>query len=139
MKPIGNDDCNFTFVLGGGTEENDLPCVRDDWGQTVTSFWQAEEGEDIAGADVLWVWLTQSPDVAVQIAWADTLDDAKKNFEPLETFRDEDGDGACVIPLPENRKNWLMAGSTIALRVHALPTPPVCLAFSYSEVAEEAA
>lgn len=138
MRPIKTDECTFTFHLVGGTEENDLHCIRDAYTETVTSFWEADPDDHLSDESaVLFVWLYGMPELGAAVAWADTLDDAE--FLDMTVSRDDDGDGWFAVELGENERKWLKSGGSIALRLNTLRIPPVGMNLDTYRVPNQAA
>lgn len=132
MKPVKTEETNFTYKLVGGTEENDLPCVRvpeypsldrgaEARGST-TSFWQPEDDDDDLGAaEAIYVQLQVEPR-RIEVGFGDTIEEANLEARDLVSF---DGGWQTGVPLNDEIRKWLENGGHFVLRIAGHPTPPV--------------
>lgn len=133
MKPVETEETNFTYKLAGGTEENDLPCVREpavplrdmvaEAHGSTTSFWQPEEGDDLDGADAIYVQL-QVTRRKVEVGFGDTVEEAELEERALTPAY---GGWQTNVHLGDEQKKWLRNGGHFVLRIAGHPTPPVSL------------
>lgn len=128
MKPIRTDECNFTYVLNGGTEENNLPCQvsdPDSGEQWVRSFFVHELDEEL-DHDALFISVLAGPGHAppVEISMADI---GENIVLPLRSVPDPmygqvlEGD----ILLTDEIKAAFRDGTPLQIKVNARPTPPI--------------
>lgn len=130
MRPVETEDCNFTYKLVGGTDENDLPCRRQDG--KVTSFWEADAPETMTivsdGHVVLWVWWLDM--IGVDVTLTDVMGrsiEGRTGRIPIEA-KPHGGDPRgwyYVFELDERERQAFRNGAKVQVTVDMMPPPPI--------------
>lgn len=131
MRPVHTEDCNFTYKLAGGTEENDLPCLRG--AGFVTSFWEPTDDEItkivLDGRVVVWVWWQNV--IGVKPGLTDVMGGGGadlSNVAPIKAYPysgDDHAGWAYIFELDNRERSALRNGSKFKLTVDSTPPPPV--------------
>lgn len=140
MKPVVIENVtNFVFKLSGGTDENDLPCLRDLVNRRVTSFWQPREEERLEEADLIGVQIYGFPGAKIRAGFGDhTGFFSIHPVEPIVNPYEKEGDRQFHIPLDAGKKRWLRGGGHFVLEVGMCPPMPVAVFLSTPEETEDA-
>lgn len=131
MRPVWAEGCNFTYKLVGGTEENDLPCLRG--AGFVTSFWEPDGSEIekivLDGRVVIWIWWPSM--VGLKVGLTDTAGIGGRDLSNAAPIKAHPYEGpaqrgwAYVFELDDEERSVLHGGAKIKLTVDATPPPPV--------------
>lgn len=135
MRPIKTEATNFVYKLGGGTEDNDLPCHLTPLG--CVSTWEFEPDDDpitlgdVPVSDVrvcVGVWgdfTTISRYLMVRIALREQVEPI--STEPLWFEHHEHQMAIGVFPLTDEDRSRIAVDGALDIFIGAQPIPPISL------------